>query len=160
MTRPLTAALIVASLALLLSACGSSSSHKSTPPPTVVSSAAARSAKLRGAKILVDSKGFALYAFSKDPLNTFHPRCQGRCAASWPPLILTAGAAPVASGQALLSQLGAVKLPGGSLQIAYAGHPLYTYAGDRKPGEAEGNGLGSFGGVWRALSPSGRPASG
>jgi predicted lipoprotein with Yx(FWY)xxD motif len=149
---------LAAALVPLLSACGSSSS--STPSqsaaPTVVSTATSHNPKLHGAKILIDSKGFALYAFSKDPINTFHSHCLGGCEASWAPLILS-GSAPVASGQALGTQLGAVKRPDGKLQVDYAGHLLYTYAFEHKPGEALGNGASSFGGTWHALSPGGRP---
>jgi predicted lipoprotein with Yx(FWY)xxD motif len=156
-------ALLIAG-ALGLGGCGSSGSGASTasasqaPPPTEVATAAARNPKLHGATILVDAKGFALYAFSKDPPNTFHSRCAGACEAKWPPLILS-GAAPVAGGEALASQLGAIKRPSGSLQVAYAGHPLYTYARERKPGTALGNGLSAFGGTWHALTPQGTPVS-
>ncbi len=151
----------VVSLALTgaLAACGSSSS--STPSqgaaPTVISTAAAHNPKLHGAKVLVDSKGFVLYAFSKDPNNTLHSRCLGSCEASWPPLILS-GSAPVASGAALGTQLGAIKRPDGKLQVDYAGHPLYAYAPEKRAGEALGDGVSSFGGSWYALSPAGRPA--
>jgi predicted lipoprotein with Yx(FWY)xxD motif len=154
-------ATIALTAAVLVGGCGSSggSSSSSSVTPTVVSSAPARGGKLGGTEILVNSRGFALYSFSKDPSNTLHSQCQGRCEASWPALIL-AGSAPVASGQALGTQLGAIKRPGGKLQVDYAGHPLYTYALERKPGEALGSGISSFGGSWHALSPSGRPASG
>ncbi len=157
MPRPLSAASLAA-LGLLLAACGSSSSSTPTESaaPTVVSTATSRNPKLHGTKILVDSKGFALYAFSKDPTDTFHSRCVGGCEASWPPLILS-GSAPVASGAALGTQLGAVKRPDGKLQVDYAGHLLYTYAPERRPGEALGSGVSSFGGTWQALSPAGRP---
>jgi predicted lipoprotein with Yx(FWY)xxD motif len=146
--------------ALILSACGSSTSSTSTQSaaPTVVSTAIAHNPKLHGAKVLVDSKGFVLYAFGKDPTNTFHSHCLGGCEASWPPLILS-GSAPVASGAALGTQLGAVKRPNGKLQVAYAGHLLYTYALERRPGAALGNGVSSFGGTWHALSPAGTTAS-
>ena len=144
--------------ALLLAACGSSSSSTPTQSaaPTVVSTATAHNPKLHGAKILVDSKGFTLYAFGRDPTNTFHSHCLGSCEASWPPLILS-GSAPVASGAALGTQLGAVKRPDGRLQVAYAGHLLYTYALEHRPGAALGNGVSSFGGTWHALSLGGRP---
>lgn len=156
-----TKAMIALAVALLVGGCGSSggSSSSSSSTPTVVSSAPARGGALRGDQILVDSKGFVLYAFSKDPKNTFHPHCVGSCEASWPPLELV-GPAPVASGQALGTQLGAIKRSSGMLQVDYAGHPLYTYALEKRPGEALGNGVASFGGRWYALSPTGAPAHG
>ncbi len=149
-------AMVALLAALLVGGCGSSGGSSSSTAPTVISAATSHNPKLHGAKILVDSKGFALYAFSKDPTNTFRSHCLGGCEASWPPLILS-GSAPVASGQALGTQLGAVKRPDGKLQVAYAGHLLYTYAFEHKPGEALGNSVSSFGGTWHALSPAGRP---
>jgi len=145
---------------LLLVGCGSSGSTASTSSsgPTVVSTAATRKPKLGGAKVLVDSEGFTLYAFSRDPKNTFHPRCNGSCESTWPSLILS-GSAPVASGEALGTQLGAIKRSDGKLQIDYAGRPLYTYALETKRGEALGVGVRSFGGTWYALTPQGTPVS-
>jgi predicted lipoprotein with Yx(FWY)xxD motif len=153
----------LASIAVVLAAltgCGGSSggSGSSSRTPTVVSTAPASNPRLHGADVLVDSRGFVLYAFSKDSENSFRSACRGACEASWPPLIL-AGNAPVASGRALSTQLGAVKRPDGSLQVAYAGHLLYTYPRERRPGEALGEGAVSFGGSWHALSPAGRPIS-
>ncbi len=141
---------------LLLCGCGSSGSTaaKSSSAPTTVSTAASSSRKLGGAKILVDSQGFTLYAFSRDPTNTFHPRCSGSCESSWPPLIMS-GSAPVAAGEALGTQLGAIKRSDGKLQVDYAGHPLYTYRLEKKPRQALGNGARSFGGTWHALTPKG-----
>jgi hypothetical protein len=47
------------------------------------------------------------------------------------------------------------------VQVTYAGHPLYTFVDDSKPGEANGNGSSAFGGEWNALEESGSlvPAS-
>jgi predicted lipoprotein with Yx(FWY)xxD motif len=46
------------------------------------------------------------------------------------------------------------------MQVTYAGHPLYTYEADTKPGDAKGNDFSSFGGEWYALQPSGEEAEG
>jgi predicted lipoprotein with Yx(FWY)xxD motif len=45
---------------------------------------------------------------------------------------------------------------GGMMQVTYAGHPLYTYAGDSSPGQTNGEGLNQFGAEWYVLSPSGK----
>jgi hypothetical protein len=37
------------------------------------------------------------------------------------------------------------------------GWPLYTYVGDKSPGQVTGEGIPSFGGVWYVLSPTGKP---
>ena len=39
-------------------------------------------------------------------------------------------------------------LPAGPGQATYNGHPLYTYIGDRGPGQANGNDLDLNGGYW------------
>ena len=44
--------------------------------------------------------------------------------------------------------------------MTYAGHPLYTYAADKKPGEANGNDFSSFGAQWYALQGNGEEAEG
>ena len=99
--------------------------------------------------ILVDSKGFTLYDFHKDKGGT--SACYGACAKVWPPLT----GAPKAEKGAKTSLLGTVERSDGTKQVTYAGHPLYTYAGDSQPGQANGNDFSQFGGQWYALTPSG-----
>ena len=43
----------------------------------------------------------------------------------------------------------------GSTQITYAGHPVYAYAGDAKPGDVMGQDVDQFGAKWYVLAPSG-----
>ena len=102
--------------------------------------------------ILVDSKGFALYDFHKD--KGTKSACYGECAAVWPPL-LTSGAPQPGNG-ASMSKLGTTERTDGATQVTYAGHPLYTYVADKKPGEANGNDFSSFGAQWYALEGSGK----
>jgi predicted lipoprotein with Yx(FWY)xxD motif len=106
--------------------------------------------------ILVDAEGFAVYDFHKDKGTT--SSCYGGCAGVWPP-VLTEGD-PTAGEGASASQLGTTKRKDGTVQVTYAGHPLYTYAADKKPGEANGNDVDSFGGEWYALKGSGEEAEG
>lgn len=101
--------------------------------------------------ILVDSKGFTLYDFHKDEGGT--SACYGACAATWPPL--TAEGAPKATNGAQSSRLGTTKRKDGTVQVTYAGWPLYTYAADGKPGDTNGQDVSSFGAQWYALQPSG-----
>ena len=51
--------------------------------------------------------------------------------------------------------LTTITLPSGAKQVTYAGHPLYTYAGDAKPGAVQGQGLDQFGAEWYVVAPSG-----
>jgi predicted lipoprotein with Yx(FWY)xxD motif len=107
-------------------------------------------------KVIVDAKGFTLYDFHKDKGGK--SACYGACAKVWPPL-LTDGKPQVSEG-AIASKLGTAKREDGTLQVTYAGWPLYTYEADGKPGEANGNDIDSFGAEWYALQPSGEEAEG
>jgi predicted lipoprotein with Yx(FWY)xxD motif len=48
----------------------------------------------------------------------------------------------------------------GRQQVTYGGHPLYLFAGDKKPGDTSGEGFTAFGGSWFAVSPAGNEVSG
>jgi predicted lipoprotein with Yx(FWY)xxD motif len=101
--------------------------------------------------IIVDSEGLTLYDFHKDKGGK--SSCYGACAGAWPPL-LTEGE-PKAEAGAMASQLGTTKRKDGTVQVTYAGWPLYTYVGDKGPGEANGNDFSQFGAQWYALLPNG-----
>ena len=105
--------------------------------------------------VLVDSKGLTVYDFHKDKGTT--SSCYGACAGVWPP-VLTEGAPQTGEG-ATASKLGTTKRKDGTVQVTYAGHPLYTYAADKKPGEANGQDIDSFGAEWYALQGNGEEAS-
>jgi predicted lipoprotein with Yx(FWY)xxD motif len=104
--------------------------------------------------VLVDSRGFTVYDFHKDRGTA--SSCYGACAAAWPPL--TTEAAPQTGEGAMSSKLGATKRMDGTTQVTYAGHPLYTFVGDRMPGEANGNDTSAFGAQWYALKANGEEA--
>ncbi len=105
-------------------------------------------------KVLVDSEGLTLYYFEKD--SGGESACYGACASAWPPL--TTNGTPRASGGAESSKLGTTERRDGTTQVTYAGWPLYTYAGDSKPGEDNGTDLDSFGAPWYPLRSSGEKA--
>src|SRR5262249_20586002 len=75
--------------------------------------------------VLYDSHHLVLYVFSADHGST--STCYGACQKAWPPM-LTRGAPRVAGLNAGL--LGTTKRNNGSLQVTYAGHPLYYWSGD------------------------------
>ena len=92
----------------------------------------ARTAKGR---VWVDSRGFALYTFSKDPPGK--STCYGKCATAWPPFHAAMGAK--ASGKwSIASRFGMVR------QWAYNGHPLYFWFKDTRPGQVTGDGVNGF----------------
>jgi predicted lipoprotein with Yx(FWY)xxD motif len=103
-----------------------------------------------GAPIVVNAVGKSLYHYSPEKKNTV--KCTGACSTEWLPLLVTAGAKPVAGTGVVAAKLGTVKRPDGKLQVTYAGLPLYMYAGDTKAGDVNGQGLG---GLWHLIAPSG-----
>ena len=54
--------------------------------------------------------------------------------------------------------LGTTMRSDGTEQVTYAGHPLYTFVEDKKPGEANGNEVTAFGAQWYALKGNGEEA--
>jgi predicted lipoprotein with Yx(FWY)xxD motif len=103
-------------------------------------------------RILVDSHGKTLYLWAHDKGR--RSTCYGDCAEYWPPLI-THGK-PSARGGAMASLLGTSRRTDGRLQVTYAGHPLYYFVQDTKPGQTKGEGLTGFGGRWDPLSATGK----
>jgi predicted lipoprotein with Yx(FWY)xxD motif len=162
-------AMAVALAVLVVAGCGSSSDStsggaygggESTAPAATTTAAApqgAGAALVSAApapelgKVVVDSKGFTLYDFHKDKGTT--SSCYGGCAKVWPPLLTDSQ--PKGAGGVMGSKLGTTKRKDGTTQVTLAGHPLYTYVEDTKPGEAKGNDFSSFGAEWYALQPSG-----
>ena len=104
-------------------------------------------------KLLVNSRGFTVYSFSKDGKRM--DRCQklSGCTSIWP-VVQTHGR-PRAGRGVKRSKLGTIKLANGATQVTYAGHPLYTYSGDGSPGATSYIGFSQFGGRWRAVRASG-----
>jgi predicted lipoprotein with Yx(FWY)xxD motif len=99
--------------------------------------------------VLVNSKGRTLYMFVPDHQKKV--TCHGSCAAAWPPLKLKKGQKPTAGGAAKKKFLGM-----DGRVVTYNRWPLYTYAGDSKPGQANGQATKLNGGLWYVLSPSGK----
>ncbi|MGB0128199.1 MAG: hypothetical protein WBP72_11225 [Rhodocyclaceae bacterium] len=88
--------------------------------------------------LLTDSNGMTLYVFDKDPAGNGRSACNGDCVNSWPPLIASDAAKD-------MGEFALVVRDDARRQWAYKGRPLYRWAGDRKPGDASGDGVG---GVW------------
>jgi predicted lipoprotein with Yx(FWY)xxD motif len=145
-------------VALGAAACGGSSTGgqpaDAVSPSTSGSSAAAASigtAHGDGGTFLTDSTGRTLYLFEAD--TTSKSTCGGPCAAAWPPAV-TSGT-PTATGDAKAGKLGTTERSDGTTQVTYAGHPLYLYAGDQKPGDTNGAGLDDYGAEWYPVTPAG-----
>jgi len=120
------------------------------PPAQAAAAPAPANATLKVAKgaalgdLLVDANGRTLYLFEQD--QGTRTACTGGCLMTWPPY-QPAGAPTVGAG------LGPTKVGTVNGQLTYAGHLLYSFSGDRNPGDVNGAAIPS----WDAVSPSGAP---
>jgi predicted lipoprotein with Yx(FWY)xxD motif len=103
-------------------------------------------------RILFDSRGRALYAFTRDARG--RSECHGACAAAWPPYV--ARGRLRAGGSIERSLLRTTRRSDGTRQVTYAGRPLYYYVGDRRPGEVRCQNVREFGGIWLVMRANGR----
>jgi predicted lipoprotein with Yx(FWY)xxD motif len=153
----------LAAAALIVSACGSSGSSSAASgntPAAQASSPASPAASggntltattIGGKQVLVNAQGFTVYWFAPDTATT--SKCTGSCATYWPPV-----KAPATAGAGVTGTLGTITRTDGTTQATYNGHPLYTYVGDKAPGQDKGNGLNISGGLWYVVPVSGNVA--
>jgi predicted lipoprotein with Yx(FWY)xxD motif len=135
------AGLAVAALVLFgLVVAGASSS------PPAVAGTSLKTTTIGGTTVLANARGFTLYSFAPD--TPAASKCYGSCAAYWPPVTGTVTA------QGLPGKVATITRTGGSHQLTYNGHPLYTYIGDTAPGQANGNNLNLNGGLWHEVPVS------
>jgi predicted lipoprotein with Yx(FWY)xxD motif len=97
------------------------------------------------ARVLVDRAGRTLYRLSAEQNGRFVCSTSA-CLSLWHPLVAVHGAR-----LGSVSKLATIRRPDGRLQVSFAGEPLYTFAGDTRPGEAKGNGFKDVG-VWQAAA--------
>jgi predicted lipoprotein with Yx(FWY)xxD motif len=102
--------------------------------------------------ILVDARGRTLYLFEKDRGGM--SACDTTCVSYWP--ALTSRATPRAGKGVQQSMLKVTRQRNGLRQVTYAGHPLYTFVGDKRAGQTTGEGLTNFGAGWDAVAASGQ----
>jgi predicted lipoprotein with Yx(FWY)xxD motif len=131
-----------------MSQVSSSSQTTQSTPPT--SSAMAPSNNIYLTKTdpskgqyLTDFQGTTLYTYDKDTKGVSN--CTGECATAWP--VYTSGAT---AEKMLPTNISVITRTDGSKQFAWKGMPLYYYAGDKKPGDITGDGVG---GVWHIVKP-------
>jgi predicted lipoprotein with Yx(FWY)xxD motif len=162
MKRLIALAVALAAVAVIAAGCGaggsgggSGSAYGGTPKPAAAKTAGGAAVAMRSTELgptLVDSQGRTLYLFEQD--TTTASTCDGACASVWPPL--TTNAKPEAQSGISAAKLGTTKRNDGKVEVTYAGHPLYYYVSDTKPGQLSGEGLDQFGATWDAVSPSGK----
>jgi predicted lipoprotein with Yx(FWY)xxD motif len=163
MNRRLLLAPAAGVLALGLAACGGNdegggagSATTANPAPAAKGAATVAVRDTDLGRILVDASGRTLYLFEKDTGPP--PTCFGACAGTWPPY--TTNGKPRAGSGAKAALIGTSTRKGGQTQVTYAGHPLYYYIADSKPGDTNGQELDQFGAEWYVVSPSGKKVEG
>jgi predicted lipoprotein with Yx(FWY)xxD motif len=147
---------VVPLVALAVAGCGDDNNGNATaavkPPKTTNGRPATVGVAKTGlGKILVDSHGRTLYLFKQD--TGTKSTCFGECASDWPPL--RANGKPTVGRGLTASKVGTTARSDGEPEVTYNGHPLYLFAGDKKAGDTNGQGLTAFGAPWYVVSPAG-----
>jgi len=149
-------------LILLLAACSSSAggatsapsqAAASAAPSTAAASQAAASAGASaatsgatveakpvgsiGTVLVAGSNGMTVYTFTKDVKDSGKSACNAGCIDKWPALTVAAGAAPT-PGSGVTGKLATITRDDGTTQVTYNGLPLYFFANDKAPGDANG----------------------
>ena len=145
LAQPAIAVLSAVGLVLLFVAVAGAGAPAATPSG---GSVALKTGKVGAVTVLTNAKGFTVYTFAAD--RPGKSNCYGSCAAYWPPVTGSPSAAPGIPGT-----FGTITRTDGTKQVTWNGHPLYTYVGDRGPGQAGGNNLNLNGGVWHEVVVSG-----
>jgi len=105
-----------------------------------------------GETIVVNAGGRTLYELS--PETSHHLLCKSsQCLSFWPPLKVTKNG-KLSAGKGITGKLGKLHRAG-FYQATLGGRPLYTFSEDQSKGEANGNGIKSFGGTWHVIKAEG-----
>ncbi len=127
---------------------GAASANSTAPSPGPAAATVVISDSTLG-KILTRADGSTLYMFTPDAGGK--SACTGGCAQAWPSLV-----GPGTPGAGLdPGDFSTIKRDDASEQVTFYGHPLYTFAGDKKPGDTNGQGSG---GKWYAVDVEGNAA--
>jgi predicted lipoprotein with Yx(FWY)xxD motif len=135
-----TAALLAALTASTAVAVGA------TTKPTVK---AAKIAPISKPVVVEAKKGMTLYYLTGDKKGRL---CNtSTCTGFWPPLTVRSLHTKVTKGTGISGKLTVFKRSDGKFQVMLRNKPLYRFAGDSAKGQANGDGIQSFGGTWHAM---------
>jgi predicted lipoprotein with Yx(FWY)xxD motif len=105
--------------------------------------------------IVVDKNGMTVYRFEKDSAWPMKTACIDDCLKKWP--VVAPVDANDMEGIVVPTEPGRGNVvfnrPDGLKQQTIDCWPMYTFAGDKKPGDTNGQGVG---GTWYAMSPEGK----
>jgi predicted lipoprotein with Yx(FWY)xxD motif len=119
-----------------LAACAGGYSSPASAPPTTTNTSGSNgnaakfsTANVSGVgRVVVDGKGRTVYILTSSRMKNVPCTDASGCTGVWPPVTAT-----------------------------YKGWRVYEYTGDTGSGQANGQGLKSFGGTWYVLNSSGQP---
>ncbi len=140
------ATLLVTGIAVV--ACSSGTAATASPAASVAASVAPSAAAAAtvdakdvgtiGTVLVAASNGMTVYTFANDVKDSGTSACTGGCITKWPAVTVPAGATP-AAGSGVTGALGTItRADDGTLQVTYNGLPLYFFANDKAPGDANG----------------------
>jgi predicted lipoprotein with Yx(FWY)xxD motif len=151
---------VLLAAALGLAACGGGSGYSApapvvaatTPTPTTAPSPTTGTTTLAtmtllGSSGFVAPNGFTAYILSNDTTTSLACTVASGCTGVWPVIAPPTGIA-LSTGFTVYT-----RADNGAAQLAYNGHPLYTYAGDSGAAQTNGQGIVSFGGTWSVARP-------
>jgi len=155
---------VITVLAVALAGCGGGSSSPATTSTGSSNGSAKPGTKFATANIsgvgtvVVDARGRTVYILTSAAKKNVPCTDASGCTAVWPDLPLPSGTSAAAAGMGLnASLLGTMKLSDGETYPTYNGYLMYEYTGDTGSGQANGEGITSYGGTWYALDASGQP---
>ena len=105
-------------------------------------------------RVIVDAKGMTVYYFTPDVANSGKSVCSGQCLTAWPAVV---PAAAKASATGVSGDVGVITRSDGTKQVTVDGRPVYTFIGDKAPGDVKGQDVKK---VWFVISPSGAQIGG
>lgn len=123
------------------------------PEASAKSTSGLSTASINGQRVVVDADGRAVYFYTEDKAGEAKSTCLGGCATLWP--AVTSSQQPKVEG--ITAEVGSITAADGGRQITLNGLPVYYYAKDTSPGQANGQGVA---GVWYLVAPDGSMVTG
>lgn len=103
---------------------------------------------------VINRAGSTLYRFDNDTNNPPRSNCRGSCINTWVPA--KPGDGEITTRGVSRRMVDKIKRDDGSWQLTLGGWPLYSFTGDKQPGQVNGQGVG---GTWWAIGPTGAKSS-
>ncbi len=141
MKRPNTAAVLFLSAIIVLSLSAALTAQEQKETVKIGGNAAL-------GKFLTSSDGRTLYAFKKD--SPGKSACSGPCTVTWEVYCYNTDQINVGKGLNKSDFSSFYRKDNDQDHLTYKGMPLYTYSGDSKPGDTNGQGIES---AWFVVRP-------